>query len=759
MKSIEYRGEVVEVPEDIGTNDLWISNVRAGFDPLANRYRTVNGVLTTLEKIRSSQAPPNMTLGGMVSTGMVTTPWSDAWSNLEQALGGVSLGEIEKVTKRIKESADPMPRAIQAEMKRSEHFFWQEGDIAQSFIVPFELVLQNVWVESETSSELADLVNLAYGADIGIDIRYVFYEMLMCAAIFGQAFPVELWEEKGKNKYPIPESIIQLNPKDVRVGQRTGKDNFSLQLPPPGGKWKPEHIHQIQQIDVVLQDGWKNQTDQHKPVTIKESYCRPFRWHALPFQRYSHPPLASMFRPITTRVLVEEARRSTIEGFKNQLWLVQVGDFEHRGTEAEITYMRTQLNSLKGLRNWTLLWNGNATIKNFAPEMLSPMMDDTLWLSITLDIMRRRGISLSLISGESPARGAGGGDVDVDVRMMLMRLTWLRNLLLRWEAGLKRKIVMADVTAGNFWQRKAAMKEVLTTHIRPTPEEIKHTIEEHLRPLVGIGKISDTTLLRAVNLNWKTELANKIREWPHRELFTPPVTFTQSVEKDDGNKQTSSPDRQQPSTERNRLTLQKQAASTSFGQESEVPQYPTRTDLDKAFREWLAFAWALAAFEAEVGTERLRQLNEEYMARVAEIGYRYMDGEQALDPAWVKRGVDWLNSYVTNLELDWDEMTPNRLRWRLGLYAQEGTRIGYVMGAQAAAKEVWGATHWQRVLRPELSEAGPCIQCEEDAAHLHSIDEPFFEFHPNGVCGMQLVDFFTPDIPDASFRQIEVPIF
>lgn len=83
---------------------------------------------------------------------------------------------------------------------------------------------------------------------------------------------------------------------------------------------------------------------------------------------------------------------------------------------------------------------------------------------------------------------------------------------------------------------------------------------------------------------------------------------------------------------------------------------------------------------------------------------------------------------------------------RVGMYAREAAHIGFVIGQQQAMKER-GAKSWRRVLHPELSKAGPCAQCTADAELTHSIDMPFFEFHPNGVCGMQSLLYSTGEGP------------
>ena len=179
---------------------------------------------------------------------------------------------------------------------------------------------------------------------------------------------------------------------------------------------------------------------------------------------------------------------------------------------------------------------------------------------------------------------------------------------------------------------------------------------------------------------------------------------------------------------------------------------------NRFYADWLYFVWALAGMEAEAAIAALIEDVDARMKVAAALGYDYVGGEHAVDPDWIIRGINFINAFAAGLEADWDDLGHARRLWRLGLYAQEGMRIGWVMGAQQAAKEVYAASHWQRILHPELSEAGPCIQCQEDATHLHSINTPFFEYHPNGVCSAQALAFYRTDIDEAAFTQIDIPI-
>jgi len=243
--------------------------------------------------------------------------------------------------------------------------------------------------------------------------------------------------------------------------------------------------------------------------------------------------------------------------------------------------------------------------------------------------------------------------------------------------------------------------------IRPTPEEVKEEIQDVLEPLLAVGQMSTSTLLRAANLDWETELQHKKLEEPYRELFSPPVTFTQQAIRQDGTEtETSSPRRGQTQTDRRKVKRQLEASV--LGQEADEEDDRAK----KLYREWLAMAWALAAYEAEqagVATAQLRAAIADYMTRAGVLGYKAVGGEkEAPDESWMRRGIRFMQSHVDDLEQDWGSMTPARLQWRLGLYAQEGMRIGYVMGAQQAAEEVHQAAFWQRILHqscPNLDRA------------------------------------------------------
>jgi hypothetical protein len=63
-----------------------------------------------------------------------------------------------------------------------------------------------------------------------------------------------------------------------------------------------------------------------------------------------------------------------------------------------------------------------------------------------------------------------------------------------------------------------------------------------------------------------------------------------------------------------------------------------------------------------------------------------------------------------------------------------------------------GARKWRRILGE--SKSGPCAECTADSLVTHDIDEAFFEFHVNGVCSQQFLQY---TMVDGTMTEIPVP--
>jgi hypothetical protein len=98
-------------------------------------------------------------------------------------------------------------------------------------------------------------------------------------------------------------------------------------------------------------------------------------------------------------------------------------------------------------------------------------------------------------------------------------------------------------------------------------------------------------------------------------------------------------------------------------------------------------------------------------------------------------------------------MTKGQVVRRAMMYPEEGWRLAVVNGQREAMKER-GAKRWRRILHPELSKDGPCAECTADAEITHDIEDDFVEFHPNGVCSQQFLEYTSGD----NEMKIEMPV-
>jgi hypothetical protein len=151
----------------------------------------------------------------------------------------------------------------------------------------------------------------------------------------------------------------------------------------------------------------------------------------------------------------------------------------------------------------------------------------------------------------------------------------------------------------------------------------------------------------------------------------------------------------------------------------------------------------------------LKGINQRYMVDFAREGYRSVGGAFDVNEKWVSGAIDFVNSYADGFGARLKASnTPEDMRWNAYLYPQEGRHLAYMYGVQQAMRER-GARAWRRILHPELSKSGPCDLCIEDSLKVHPIDEPFFEFHPEGVCSAQGVAFYTAQ--EEALIEIPVP--
>ncbi len=661
------------------------------------------------------------------------TPVSNILEEMEGILYGLSVERAKELSdKRV---PDPMPSDILAMMRLSDLYCRTEGDIFQLFEIPMDLSLRPVEIECPDNGLQRSLEEI-YDEDIGIDIDECLSQIWLTSSIYGQAFPLEAWDKD------VLQWIVHLNPKYVKVG--IGAGGYALGLSNEGEGWTEEAVKsQIPPLAYKsFAPGWNETALSGNDIPLLKEYCYVVREKSLKFNRYAIPPLSRAFRAIGTRRIMEEMLRATMEGYRNQLWLFLLGEPERQPSVAHMNALRSTVNAMVGERTGAMVWwDAPLKVETYAPESFGDLKDaGETYVLFTRHIYQQLGIHPRLTSGESSG-GQLGGASDLDVRILLERTKFKRKQVIKWERHLRMNIGR-KMLGGS----KSTMENLRKTVVRfaRSPLEIEREVAEVLLPIYAAGGLSDGTLLSAAGFNYEVELRKKQEEEKDAHLFMPKPTYSQTTVKpetepsESGSTPQGRPSKGEKSNGRVKASFEGEPAFDLM----------LRT-VYQSFGEMLGGEIDTAGF-----VEGLMKTVETSAIEFGRQGYLAAGGAGEIDPNWVKGASNFVNSFAGGLQADLEAASsPESLYWRVYLYPQETRHLSWMYGVQQAMRER-GAKGWRRVLHPELSETGPCLDCARDAAIMHSITEPFFEFHPNGVCSAQAVAYYT----DAAMPFLEVPI-
>jgi len=726
------------------------ANGVAGYDAEIGRWRDGNGRFGNREEILST--PRTAVMAGR-AVDLNFTQVSALSERLEHIIGGIDPRMLAREWQ-----TEPMPGAILAMMRLADYYTRTEGDVFQTIEAPLDIAMKPLEYQSPDQAFRDDLEELY--SEANLDMYQNLYYMWLCSGIYGQAFPLEMIEG-GKDKL-ADSRILLIPPKNVDVG-RSFSLGGSLSIIPPGsaedGRWTkelmkatfPEMTYTRRAIDFN-----ESVADGHG-VIINSDMCFPIREKSLPFQRYAIPPIMRASRAISTRRIFEEMRRATVEGYKNQLWLFLLGDEENMPLPEEIAHLGDAIAGLQGERTGALAWTGNLRVELIAPEAPDVMMANETYVGLTMEIFRRLGISLKVVSGEQGPLGgsARAGDLELDISVLLERLTFKINQMYRWERQFRAKLVQKMGAEAIKANKKTAVRFGYINM------QVERDLRERLLPAYQAGPLSVRTLLEEGGWEWAVELGHKKEEQALRELFSPPPSFSQTVVGPDGEKekevkQTPSPGRPRDD---NKELPKKVADEVKAGVYMEAA-----ADFGAYVQDVYAeFDKMLEGASVDSFIGNLKDANRKWMYEFALDGYSAGGGVHLEPPGlkgWVNGATAFVNSYANGYgdrlrDVADDLVALEGKRWNAYLYPQEGRHLAYMYGLQWAMKER-GARGWRRILHPELSSTGPCVDCIADSVHVHSIDEGFFEFHPHGVCSPQGVAFYT-DMTELPMIEIPIP--
>lgn len=728
---------------------LWEKNVNAGYDPEQKKWRLARGQFCKRQEALGERHP-DAVYGGTIRFDMA--PLSKKLDQLQMVLGGLTYQKLQQLDQL---KADHMPMEILAAMRLSEHYTRLEGDVWQTVLVPIQLALRDVEITSEDKGVEKELQEI-YDS---IDLNQVLLWLWLCTEMYGQGFPLEVWDEKGENI----EGIVVLDPKYMKVGKQISLAH-SLSITTPDGveNWDAtalkEQIHPM--VYHSFASGWNEQAVQGAEIPLNPDRCHAVFDMKLPFQRYAIPPLSRAFRPLSTRQVYEEMQRATMEGFRNQLWVFKL--VNHDGTAAPpgaISHFKSQMGGMIGERTGYVVWGGtDLIVEQHAPQSLDALMGNEHWLYLTLHIFRQRGLSLKLVTGEAPQSGRAG-DVEWETRLLMDRMAFQRNQLLRFERHLRKSIAKSR---GKAWG-KANINVMM---VRPD-YELQVLVERELQPLGQAGWLSLQTILQKGGYDYNIELERKKDEEPVAHLFAPKPTFAQATTFN-APKETQEAPTGRPKGTKETEPRKKSKPKAGGVKQTVEPGKTLRGHLmeDDRFDAYVTRIMTLFnTLTASPTTEGvdwfidgMKGVNVTEMMSFAREGYLAAGGAHAVDPGWIKGAIHFVNGYADGFRQDLHdavgaELDLETFRWRTFLYPQEGRHLSYMWGAQQAMRE-WGAQGWRRILHPEQSEDGPCTACIADSQIIHPITEGFFEFHPNGVCTAQSIGYYT----STSQVPVEIPL-
>jgi len=708
---------------------VYIKGEQGGWDASAKRWRDKRGRYATRAaalgesmqdewgmalKLDFAPTSTNLEVIHRVMGGLADISGFKEPNELMAALIGAEEGD----------TADPMPSDILAMMKLAEYFCKVEGDVWQTIEVPLTVGLKQLVIEGPDEG-LEKEVRQVYET---LDMLETLTQLWLCTAIYGQAFPLEVYDKKDMK------GVLILNPKYMRVGKTITMGRYSLDLIPENEALREELEEQTEKklMYNAFASDWNEQVLKGHNVPLDPAFCHPVRSLGLAFHRYIVPPMTRAFRQISTRQILDELTRATIEGYRNQLWLFKLGAEDHEASPKKKAYFQSLITGAAGDRTGHLIWTWDIEAEILTPEPIDEVLGSEKRRDLTQDIFRHLGISMRLISGESPVR-EGRGAEEADIRIFLERLEFWRTRIETWASGFNQR--WADRT-GVSTKSKNNLPKVKFGRVFL---EIQELIKSLIMPLLQAGVLSRKTSLETAGFNYEAELQRKKEEQPYIHLFAPAPTFAQTTVRPG--------------------TPEKQSLTAPRGRPPDVQNPELLLKASQIYMEYRdkvlsAYDEALEAKDKKAAITKfisaLAVLNADYMKEAAQLGYITAGGVGDLDEDYVQKAIDWNNKYLAGfkgalLEAAKDEKALKKMQRRARMYADQGDKIAFMFGVFRFFEEL-GATGWRRVLHPELSLTGPCEACIDDSALIHPIDEPFSD-HPEGVCSAQSVYFYRTERP------------
>jgi hypothetical protein len=640
---------------------------------------------------------------------------------------------VEAAIASVEKSAQPPPSDIYAMMRVADYFDRVEGDMHSTISIPAELILKRIEIACDDAGAKKEWERLWHET---LDINFLNEDCYLTSEVLGQYYPLEIWDGEELT------GIFALDPLNVWIGRHL--------ITIPGGipdgvdpkMWtallEKEQAYQMRNADQNTQAlVVPNRTP------IPNSLLKPITQPKRSYQRYAVPHFARASRNAMHRQVLDEYRRGTIETFMSQLWHITIGDKDFPASPKKIAAVKGVFTDASKYRTGSVFTDHTIQVKTYVPTTLDKIMGGETYDELTRAIMWDLGFASKPIFGDSLGTGRPStGDIEIEIQMAISRWKWRRNRFIDWCKHISKKYAES--------RNNDALRRHQPEFVYDAIEiEQARIIKDKLMPLFGAGALSTKTTLKDSGYNYDAELANKKDEKPDAELFAVRTTFAQTVTDGDGKeKSTSSKIGGRPSGSGSKVDGAAVEANVVEGQMPLVDRF--RDEIVAHFDEITNGNWVDESENRKKIQAFLSWLETQLRARMIaayQDGYRLYGGFADLTyellekaPQGIGFHFSHFSEYAKELESRVGDLEAlARARFRATQYAG-ALHTAFVLGAQMAM-QIHGATHWRRILHPELSIAGPCAQCVADAVLVHPISEPFTEFHPNGVCSAQSVMF------------------
>lgn len=364
--------------------------------------------------------------------------------------------------------------------------------------------------DKETAQEVNDIIE---ESNLGITLK----EIATSYVYNGNAFQSQIWNGGYKG-------TIVYNPKNVAVSKIPGFAATDLLYRPPN-KGALDAMKRVQSEDLfywALQNGWDEFLEIGVgAVPLDSKISSHIKSGYKPYKRYATPRLCRSVRPISTRQVLDDMRRATIEGVKNQLIFLKL----ENPSPKEISTLEHLIQDMNLSKTGAIVWRDNLTTEHLMPASIDALMATETWQQINDDIFRNMGIPVD-VTGASSLDRPDEGVIKQRLAILLMEAaniqTLVRTIYLRQWAD-----KFNEITRRN----KAKAVKPSDFMFVPTSFDAARRIQEIIQPLATFGLISYQTAALWSGLTWDKELQQILREDEQglREKIMPFMSFSQSA--------------------------------------------------------------------------------------------------------------------------------------------------------------------------------------------------------------------------------------